>query len=260
MSSIGAVRGLAVAALLLAVAPAQAAPQILGVMANAGPVTLLCIKDECSAVIGTFCLQRERDIPRYGAPYRAANGEQLTLIVETAAGEVRRLPGQDWLSFAGYDGYTTARMILPRAALAELGGGAVAVTIGPGVSLVPVAQVGDANPQSPDEISSATGALRIAAGRYLDRPTIQADAARLIMALINGVPESRTIRDDFSGLWQRAITEDLTSGIVTGAVPLAERAYRRCDQELNPRGCLLDRHRELMIPDNRQFWDETSGY
>jgi hypothetical protein len=249
-----------VAAVLFCANSALAAPQILGVMASGAPVPLLCDTKECSAVIGTFCLQRDRDIPSYGTPYVLANGEQVTLHVETASGEIRQLPGQDWLRFAGYSGYTTARMVLPRAALAELGGGAVAVTIGPGVSLVPLAQVGDANPQSAQEISTATGALRIAAGRYLDRPTIQADAARLVMALINGLPESRTSHDDFSGLWQETITENLATGMTDGALPLAERVYQRCDQEPNPRGCLVTRHRQLMVPGNRRFWDETSGY
>jgi hypothetical protein len=250
-----------IAAALLGGSSALAAPQILGVMASSTPVPLLCDKKECSAVIGTFCLQRDRDIPRYGTPYGLANGEQVTLHVATATGDIRTLPGEAWLSFTGYSGYSTARMVLPRAALAELGGGAVAVTIGPGVSLVPLAQAGDANPQSAQEISTATGALRIAAGRYLDRPTVQADAARLVMALINGLPESRTIRDDFSGLWQETITEKLTSGMTSGAaVPLAKRVYQRCDQEPNPRGCLVGHHRELMVPDNRRFWDETSNY
>jgi hypothetical protein len=249
-----------VAAAVFGANMALAAPQILGVMASGAPMPLLCDKKECSALVSTFCLQRDRDIPSYGTPYGLANGEQVTLHVETAAGEIRQLPGQEWLRFTGYNGYTTARMVLPRAALAQLGGGAVAVTIGPGVSLVPLAQVGDANPQSDQEISTATGALRIAAGRYLDRPTIQADAARLVMALINGLPESRTIRDDFNGLWQDTITENLTGGMTAGAIPLAEQVYQRCDQEPNPRGCLVTRHRELMVPDNRRFWDETSGY
>ena len=240
--------------------PAQAAPQILGVMASAEPIPLRCDKRECSAVIGTFCLQRERDIPAYGIPYEATRADQLTLFVQTGDGRINRLPGGQRLKFTGYNGYTTARMALPLSALTELGASAVAVEIGPGVSLVPIAKADDANPQSPDEIATATGAMRIAAGRYLDQPTAQADAARLVMALINGVPESRTILDDNSGLWERTITDALTGGMAAGAVPLAERAYGRCDQEPNPRGCLLTRHRELMVPDNRKFWDATSGY
>lgn len=260
MNPIDAVRGLAVAALLLVAAAAQAAPQILGVMANAEPVALLCNKDECSAVIGTFCLQRERDIPRYGAPYRVATGAQLTLIIETAAGEVRRLPGQDWLSFAGYDGYTTARMILSRDALAKLGATNAAVVIGPSISLVPVAQFGDTDPQSADEIMTATGALRIAAGRYLDRPTVQADAARLVMALVNAIPERRTIRDRFDGVWDATI--GVAPPVSSDALARARNAFDRCtaQRDMFLRGCLLSRHRSMMQPENRQFWDETSGY
>jgi hypothetical protein len=240
--------------------PAIAAPQVLGVMASAAPIPLRCDRRECSAVIGTFCLQRDRGIPGFGAPYEAFNPERIALYIETADGLIHRLPGREWLRFAGYNGYTTARVILPRESLARLGGTAAAVTFGPGVSLVPLAEAGDDNPQSPDEISTATGALRAVAGRYLDRPSVQADAARLVMALLNNVPETRTIRDSNSGLWGRTVTEDLTRGMADGAIPIAERAYQRCSAQPNPRGCLIGRHRELMVPDNRRFWQDTSGF
>ncbi|MGH6932469.1 MAG: hypothetical protein ACREEE_08545 [Dongiaceae bacterium] len=257
---IGRALAAALAAALLGAFPAAAAPQILGVMASATPIPLQCDRRECSAVIGTFCLQRDRDIPRYGEPFEAVKADQLTLFIATADGGIQRLPGAPWLRFTGYNGYTTARVVLSRESLTALGGDAAAVAIGPGVSLVPMAQLGDANPQSAEEIMTATGALRIAAGRYLDRPTVRADAARLVMALLNGVPESRTIRDDNSGLWQRAITEELVGGMAPGAVPIAARAYQRCATQFNPRGCLISRHRELMVPENREFWSETSGY
>jgi len=244
-----------------AASPGQAAPQILGLMASNTPMPLTCGPKECTAVAGTFCLQRERDIPTYGAPYSATHPEQLTLALLTRDGTVRRLPGGPWLSFAGYDGYTTIRMSVPRSLLEDVGASAAAVVIGPGVALVPVAQVGDDDPQAADEIALATGPVRLAAGRYLDRPSVDADSARLVTALLNALPEAYTIHDDYRGLWQTAITDEVAESVDPAALSRAEDAYRKCggsDQML--RSCLVYRHREMMEPDNIKFWQEMGGY
>src|SRR5262245_42916507 len=127
-----ALAALGIAGIAGAAAPAQAAPQILGLMASNAPIPLRCDATTCSAIAGTFCLQRERDIPQYGTPYRPTRAEQLTLAVLSRDGTVHRLPAGDRLSFAGYDGYTTIRMSVPKTVLADLGATAAAVEIGPG--------------------------------------------------------------------------------------------------------------------------------
>jgi hypothetical protein len=244
-----------------AVAPAVAAPQILGLMASKAPIPLRCDGPTCSAIAGTFCLQRERDIPQYGMPYRPTHAEQLTLAVLTRDGTVRRLPAGGRLSFAGYDGYTTIRMSVPKAVLADLGATAVAVEIGPGVALVPTPQAGDANPQAADEVALATGPVRLAAGRYLDKSAPDADAARLVTALLNALPEHYSIHDDYSHLWQTAITDDVAGTVDPTALPQAQDALRKCsNSQQMMRSCLVYRHRELMEPDNIRFWQEMGGY
>lgn len=256
----------AACALLLGIAisgpAALAAPQILGLMASKAPVPLNCTGKECTAIAGTFCLQHDRAIPTYGTAYGATHPEQLTLAVMTQSGEVRRLPGGEWLRFSGYDGYTTVRMSLPKSFLNEVGGTAVAVEIGPGVALVPTPQVGDKDPQGDDEVALAVGPMRIAAARYLDRPTVDADAARLVTALLNALPEHYTIQDDYGRLWQTAITDEIGKSADPVALSRAQDAYRKCSTSSAQylRGCLVYRHRELMEPDNIKFWQDTGSY
>jgi hypothetical protein len=241
--------------------PALAAPQILGLMASNSPIPLSCTDTECTAIAGTFCLQRERDIPRYGTPYSATHAEQLTLALLTRDGAVHRLPGGRWLGFSGYDGYTTVRLSLAKSLLDDVGASAVAVEIGPGVALVPTPQAGDTDPQGADEVALATGPMRIAAGRYLDKPTVDGDAARLVTALLNALPAHYTIHDDYSRVWQTAITGDIVRTVDPAALPRAAEAYRKCSGSPQfLRSCLVYRHRELMEPDNIKFWQETGGY
>jgi len=251
---------LVAAAAICLSAPAAAAPQVLGLQASNGPVPLLCDDEDCSAVAGTFCLQRERAMPTYGTPYTPTYPERLTLSLLTAGGSVIDIGAEPYLRFAAYSGYNTVRMIVPRSLPEVYDAVAVAVHIGPGVSLVPVATAKDRNPQLPDEIALATGPLRQAAGRYLDAASVNADAARLVAALMNALAESRTIHDDNSRLWDSTVTAATTAGYATDAVPQARRAYEQCRGIADLRGCLLNRHREMMQPDNRRFWDESVGY
>jgi len=244
--------------------PASAAPQVLAMMASDEPVPLICTDRECYGLVSTFCLQRDRDVPPYGQPYEATLPERLTLSFIDDTGAVQQVTAAAAaLRFHGYSGYSMVRVSLPRAEMDRLGAAAVALQVGPGISLVPVATSDDRNPQTPDEIALATGPLRIAASRYLDRPSVSADSARLVAALINGLPESRTIHDDYNtGLWDRAIGADLRQQANPEALRRAERSYRSCVkfEEGSLRLCLLSHHRQMMTQENRDFWEDTGGY
>jgi hypothetical protein len=237
--------------------PADAAPQVLGLMASNGSVPLACDGDSCGAIAGTFCLQRWRSMPTYGAAYAPADPAHLRLVVMTADGESLDLPIPSDLAFASYDGYWAIEISLPAATLASLGGTGAAVMIDPGASLVPIPVAGDADPQDPDEIDLATGAMRTAAARYLDGTAPETDAARLIAALINGLPERHTIRDDNGGLWDRTVAA--VPPLNPAAMPVARAAYDRCVGQSHLRRCLEARHREIMQPLNHEFWESTGG-
>jgi hypothetical protein len=243
-------------------AAASAAPQVLAMMANDEPVPFICTERECYGLVGTFCLQQDRDVPHYGQPYEATLPERLKVSLIDDEGAVRAVDGKTaGLRFQGYSGYSMVRVSLPRAGLDRLGAVAVALQVGPGVSLVPQAEAGDRNPQSPEEIALATGPMR-AAARYLDEPSVTGDSARLVAALINGLPEQRTIHDKYDGLWERTIGADIGQQVAPQALRHAERSYRTCVEFAfgSLRQCLLSEHRQLMIPENRAYWEGTAGY
>ena len=63
---------------LIAIAPlpAQAAPQILGLMASAEPVPMTCVDGTCTAELSSVCLQQQRPTPLTGTVYRPAKATQ----------------------------------------------------------------------------------------------------------------------------------------------------------------------------------------
>jgi hypothetical protein len=239
---------------------AAAAPQVLGLTASNQPIPFMCDEDTCTALAGTFCLQRERAIPTWGTPYTASHPDRLTLALLHRDGRLTRLAGAPWVRFTAYNGYTMVRMIVPRDLLAAHDATSIALEIGPGISLVPTPRAGDTDPQGADEIALATGPMRIAAARYLDRPAVRIDAARLVATLVNALPEKRTIRDDHSSIWPSVITEKMTQGLDPAALSSARTAYDRCRDLPDFRLCLMSRHRELMGRENVRYWDESAGY
>ena len=62
-------------------APAQAAPQILGLIASDAPVPMTCAGGTCTAELSSVCLQQHRPTPATGTVYRPAKGTHITLTV-----------------------------------------------------------------------------------------------------------------------------------------------------------------------------------
>ena len=248
------------AAVLFGAGPAPAAPQVLGLTASSAPISFGCESDSCTAVAGAFCLQHERIMPTSGTPYEASHPERLTLALLARDGGVTLIAGGPWIAFSAYDGYTMVRMSVPRRLLTDRDATAIAVKIGPGIALVPLPQAGDADPQSADEIALAAGPLRLAAAPYLDEAAVGTDAARLLIALVNALPEQPTVDADHVGLWQRTITDSLAGAVAPAAIVGARGAYDRCRDLTDLRRCLISQHHDLMERGNIRFWDETTGY
>lgn len=243
--------------------PAEASPQVLGLMASNEPINFICTDRECYGLVGAFCLQRDHDVPVYGQSYQVNLPERLSLRFTDDTGAVNDMQATAaQLQFNAYAGYSMVRVSIPRAEMERLSAVSVALQIGPGVSLVPEAVTGDANGQTSDEIALATGPLRAAAARHLDESSPNADSARLVAALANGLPERRTIHDDFSDLWVRTISDNVRDSIDPLTLQRVERSYKSCIQfaEGSLRQCLISHHRNMMVPENRKFWDESASY
>ena len=251
----------------LAWSGAEAAPQVLGLVAsNGAPTPLVCQGVECSAHFSTFCLQEARNAPSRGQPYAVAPGSSLTLVVTTKDGRTVRLPGENFLKIGTLIGFTSVKIALPEASLRELGGVAARVEVGPLASIVPVAEPNDPDPQAADELALATGPVRKAAFASFEKPGEASDAARVTNLLINALPEDgqdEAIARD--RLWERTVDSKMLAGLTpTGAVA-AKRIYESCRISIDSRSmstmrnCLELHHADLMALTNHRFWKELGG-
>ena len=118
---------------------AQAAPQILGVVASHGPIPLNCTNAGCRADLSTFCLQQSRDNPARGQAYVPVDGAKIGLTGIDGLGRQVRLSETPYLEFATDRGFTAIEVTLPPEKQDELGLFEIAIEIGEGVSLVPAA-------------------------------------------------------------------------------------------------------------------------
>jgi hypothetical protein len=255
------------AAGVLSAAPAQAAPQVLGLVASNGHATpLRCDEAGCSALLSSFCLQQVRPGPSSGAGYRIAEGGSVTLVASTVDGRTLRLPAQDTLQLSTRIGFTSVRATLPKSLRESLGITAAAVEVGPLVSIVPVEAADDPSPQTQEELALATGAVREAAAARFDASGAPADAARLASAVINALPERSTdpVPDDGT-LWAQAVTPDLAAAVGTEGLDRAKEMLRGCriavesHTMMSLRSCLELQHADLMAHRNQEFWQSLGG-
>lgn len=239
-------------------AETKAAPQILGLVATAGPVPMQCDGGRCTALLSAFCLQKERLPPDFGTAYMPAANAEMTLVVTDADGETRRLDATGLVDFRSDYGFTAIRADLPLNAVAGSEMVSVALEVGPRVSMLPRPIAGDADPLSDAEIALATGPLRMAAEAVLEGASDTAHTARVTAALINALPESGDVpRAGREAVWSRVATTD--------APVAARRAFEACgrtsDQSVGYplRKCLEERHERLQVENTRAYWKTLGG-
>jgi hypothetical protein len=249
----------ALAALLLpAATPAQAAPQILGLVATAEPVPLQCDGGQCTAFLSAFCLQKKRLLPDLRTAYRPAPGSGVTLVLTAGDGATRRLDASGLVEFRTAYGYTAVRVELAQGALAAWAPVSVAIEVGPRAALLPVPIAGDPDPLSDEEIALATGPWRLAAQAVFEGGSAAAGAARTTARLANALPASGDIaahrRQEF---WDRIATAD--------APPLARRTFDACGRTVDQsigyslRTCLEERHELLQTQNTKTYWESLGG-
>jgi hypothetical protein len=252
----------------LLAAPAVAAPQILGVVA--GTVPLNCDGTGCRAEASTFCLQQARSIPAPGTGYASARAGDMTLVVTTVSGETLRLPAGGRLDLRSARGHSAVSMTLQRATMDALGARQVTVEIAPDASLLPVAEAGDPNPQTAEDVALATGPMRQTATAFFEGPDPRAKALRLAGIVVNALPEEgRTPLDrdgDASGsLLQRAIAA-APEAATPEAVALLADLHAECRFSVTEgfkfslRRCYEAAHDRLTWGLNLDLWKSTGGY
>jgi hypothetical protein len=142
----------------------------------------------------------------------------------------------------------------------------IAVEVAPNTSLLPIESPGDPDPQSAEEIALATGPMRAFAASIFEVPGPATDAARVASLMINALPSS-PVEDPATveWIWRATVNDDVRSALTPEGVVAAEELYAGCQlavdshTRLSMRECLALRHADLMLENNRRFWQESGG-
>ena len=252
----------------LAAGGAQAAPQVLGIVASNGPIPLTCDAAGCRADLSTFCLQQPRDNPQPGQSYMPVDGADIVLTGRNVAGDMVRMSAVSYLGFSTARGFTAIEVWLPAEKLAALGLTDPAIEIGEKASLIPAATAGDGNPQTADEIAIATGTFRDKGAEFFDQAGASGDAIRLANRMINALPpHGRRPGDSDGQVLEAAIATPAGQAAVPGGITLARQMYSTCQQKVdvthhvaNMRACLEGTHDRLVVNTNIDFWNSLGSY
>ncbi len=243
---------------VIALSPAQGAPQILGLIASNEPVPMTCANGICTAELSSVCLQQHRPTPSTGTVYRPAKGTQITLTVTGSNGVVRRLPVAAALGFISLRQFSAVRVSLPEAAVRRLGNGMATLSISPMASVVPVAIAGDPEPQSAGEIARYTGPLRTLAERAFERDSARVNATRILNRMVNRLPENSNFGIEKVGsLWQRTVGK----GVTDETQKFLQHAVEDCRETLRTgvmadlRSCLSYHHDYLSGENTTNAWE-----
>jgi len=256
------------AAFGIGIGAAQAAPQVLGIVASNGKLPLLCDVQGCRGDLSTFCLQQPRSNPQPGQQYVLADSRSLTLVGTNSKGETIRLPAAPYMSFATERGFTAVEVSMPAELVAKLGLTSVAIEVARDASLVPVAAANDANPQSQEELSVALGAHRQQGEKFFDESGQAGDAIRLTNVMINALPMNQRQPSDTDGhILDAALRADAAQVADPAGVALAREYYDSCLIKTDVthhvdslRSCLEGTHDRLVSNTNIDFWRSLNSY
>lgn len=247
--------------------PARAATQALALLETSGATPLTCADGVCRAEFSAFCLQKERPLPKTGAPYTVATGENLHLLLTAPDGAVRRIPAADHIRiYSARAGHTAVVIELPRTVQEALGARHAAIDVGERVTLMPVAMAHDDNPQTEQDKQLATGPLRMLAARLIDRSPDAVATVRILNRLVNTLPQRNGIEPGVRArLWQNAVTRGFAAAPMQ-KIARAAREYQSCWREravalggIPVRDCLQRRHDGLMWKNVERYWNAAGA-
>lgn len=246
---------------------ARAATQSLALLETDSPIALQCAGGVCKAELSTFCLQKERALPRKSDPYRPADAGAITLVLTGTDGVARRVSaaGHVHISAARND-HTAVTVALPRDALAALGAEGAAIEVAARAVLMPVPVAGDQNPQTEQEKALATGPLRELGEKLVDRGPHDPDRVRAVNRLINALPADIDRSPDAQArLWREAAATGFR-GTSRERLATAAEEYAACwrNRIVQLRGdsvrtCLQDRHDDLMWGHVNRYWNAVGA-
>ena len=249
---------LSLTVLAVGTAGARAAPQILAVLQQPGPVPVTCTDGACRVELATLCLQRHRDVPEPGKRYTPATAGTLVLTGRDAAGNRVSRPLGAEARIAALRGYTTVAVGFDAGRVAGLT--EVAVVVAPGAALIPEPEAGDADPLTAKEIAYFTGSMRRLATEVFSAEAHRRDAALVLGRLIDATPVTGAMTaESRDGIWRRAMDAHPADWSPVGR-DHARTIHDACRSLTDRTGfyllrsCLEHRQEELLMNLNGQYW------
>jgi len=253
------------AATLLFAGNALAAPQILGVTAQSEPVDLQCRDGVCTAELASFCLQKRRDDPEPGTAYTIHGDGRVDLHVKTTDGRHLVLPAKGRVTLTARRSFTAVSLSVTEAALVSMSAESVKVSVGEGVSLVPVPVIGDPDPITEEELAYVTSSLRGKADAWLGGNQSKPVAVEIVNRLINAtpLPGERMAHNDRRDLWKTVVGDDSKSFDAAGrqrAADMYEACLFRVEVGRYPslRSCLEVKQDSLLLDLNTRYWKSNA--
>lgn len=243
----------------------NAAPQMLGVIQTASAVPLHCVGGTCSAELSSICLHEKRPTPISGYPYSPHNPDALQVTATRADGTRVQLDPATILTFSASRGFTTVRVSVPAAALADAGLVSPAVQVTEALTLVPTGTTDTrGTPLTEGDIELGAGPMRATARRIVDADTDTMQASQILARLIDVLPRrGRAQTDVRANLWQTTAAPH-TGMISETGQHRARGTYNRCYRQTRIgdktlRGCLAEAHDDFVRNLNVTYWNAVKA-
>ncbi len=251
--------GLSVVALASLVAlgasQAAAAPQAIGLIARADPVTLQCERGECGVELTAFCVERYRGSPEPDTAYYLHDLDSVAIEGVRRDGTTIDLDIAELFTVTTERGHSAVRMSIPASVLERFDVASLRMSVSRTATLIPVAVPGDPNPMTDVDILLASGPLRTAAAVIVDNGGERIDAARITASVINRLPRhGRASEAQRDGAWQAGARSAGASGH-----DLARKGFDRCHAMTRSgmqslRQCLGSIHDSFVGELNTSYW------
>jgi len=241
------------------VSTAEAAPQLLGVVASDAPLSLKCSAGTCRTELPTFCLQAARETPARDYIYTLHDKSLFRIVTKTTDGETVEVPLQA-AKVKAVRGYTAAKIEFSVRDFQSRGLRPVALRIDKGSILVPMPVAGDPNPIGETEVADAAAALLPIADRVFKQHGIDFEAIKIANRVLNGTPEQgRMAKADRENLWQDTFGESARESVGAGMHRAADVVgycqYRTSQGRFfSVRRCLEQRIDGMMMNINTDYW------
>lgn len=238
---------------------AQAAPQLLGVVASSTPLRLHCEGDTCRTEISTICLQAHRDTPERNQSYTAHDISAFSLRMVKANHDEISIPLSKG-SFTSTRGYTAVEVLIDVASYSARGFEPISLSVAKNGMLIPVVVADDSDPITTDEIQHALATLKPAAEDVFKTHSPEYEAIRLVNRLLNETPiKGRMAKADREQLWDNTFGESARESSGVGAHRAAD-IVGYCQYRTNKgkffsvRRCLEQRLDGMLMDINTKYW------